>query len=288
VQAVLRLARTGAADRRPDAIAALGGILRGHSDPVARELCAGYAEGDDRDSALEAVDALAALADPAAAPRLQRLLTRASSASDAGLRRRVVAALAEVHGELAVLLGRLEDDPDPKVRAEAAWALGKAGGGTPGAVEPTLVRALGSSSAAVRANAAGALARLGRSPSALTRLLDDRDPAARANAALALARHVTPDARPALDRLRSDEDRRVRAAATRTAPPAAAASRTEWIALHLVDYDGAPLGDARYQLLCPDALIKSGFADARGTVREEALPPGACQLELPDDLPPTN
>ena len=275
------------ADKRPEAIAALAGVLRGHPDPVARELLTGQAEGDDRDSALEAVDALAALHDPAAATRLERLLTRASSQADSGLRRRLVAALGELRASAAPLLGRLEDDPDPKVRAEAAWALGKRADATS---EPALTRALSSASAAVRANAAGALYRLGRAPAQLVRLADDRDPAARANAALALGWKPSPAARVVLERLRaSDEDRHVRAAATlalaRGSAPAVS-DRSDWIAIHLVDFDGAPLADARYYLVLPDGLLKAGFADARGTAREESVSIGTCEIELPDDLPP--
>jgi len=61
--------------------------------------------------------------------------------------------------------------------------------------------------------------------------------------------------------------------------------RVDWLALYLVDFDGAPLPAARYRLTLPDGLVKSGQADSRGGVREESLPRGGCQLELPDDPP---
>jgi HEAT repeat protein len=276
----MRLARTAPADRRPDAIAALGGVLRGRTDATARELLLGLAESNDAPSALEAVDALAASRDPQVTPRLVRLLARA--ADDAPLRRRVVQALGELAADEALLTARLDGDSDWKVRAEAAWALGKRAA-TPSIVA-ALTRALGSPAAPVRANAAGALARLGQVPPALTRLLDDPDPAARANAALACAR--LPGWRATIDRLRAhDPDRHVRAAAARALAGSALAPRADWIALHLTDFDGAPLADARFRLVLADGLVKSGVADARGTAREESLPRGACELELPDDPP---
>jgi HEAT repeat protein len=283
IQPIMRLARTAPAERRPDAVAALGFFLRGRSDATARELLLGLAEANDpatSAAALEAVDALAASRDPQAVPRLERLLGRA--ADDVALRRRLVQALAELEPDAALLTARLDGDSDPRVRAEAAWALGKrrADAGSIAA----LTRALASSSAAVRANAAAALARLGQAPPQVTRLLDDADPAARANAALAVAK--LPGWRATLDRLRArDPDRHVRAAAARALAGSALAPRVDWIALHLTDFDGAPLADARFRLVLPDGLVKSGAADARGVAREESLPRGACELELPDDPP---
>jgi hypothetical protein len=139
----------------------------------------------------------------------------------------------------------------------------------------------------VRANAAAALARLGQAPADLVRLLDDREPAARGNAALALA--TTKSARAALGRLAErDDDRNVRAAAKRALAPKAAAPAPggDWIALDVVDFDGAPLGDAGYHLVLPDGLVKTGVTDERGVVREESVPSGACTLLLDEGAPP--
>ncbi|HUS63614.1 MAG TPA: HEAT repeat domain-containing protein [Kofleriaceae bacterium] len=298
VPALLLRARSSPADRRPDAIAALAAALRrrpepprrspspvgaSKGDPIARELLLGYVEGDDPAAALAAVDALAAIHDPEALARLQRLMPRAA---DAGLRRRLVAAVGELDGDPGLLAARLDDDADPRVRAEAAWALGKVGR-TPVAAGSPLGRALGSTAPGGRANAAAAVARLGRGAAVealLTRQLEDRDPAARANAALALAGR--PAARAAIDRLKTDDDPRVRAAASRALSGAAAGPRSDWLVVHVVDFDAAPVPEARYQLLLPDGIVKVGHTDARGAVREESVPTGTCTVELADDAVP--
>jgi HEAT repeat protein len=148
-----------------------------------------------------------------------------------------------------------------------------------------LTEALHSSAAPVRANAAAALYRLGRAPNELMRLLDDRDPAVRGNAALALAR--TPKARSAIGRLAErDDDRHARAAAKRALTQAAPPSSADWIALDVVDFDGAPLGDAGYRLVLPDGLQRAGVTDERGVIREEAVPSGPCTLVLDEAAPP--
>jgi hypothetical protein len=101
----------------------------------------------------------------------------------------------------------------------------------------------------VRANAAGALYRLGRKPAALQRLADDSYAPARTNAERAL-----------------------------TGPPAPA--RNDWITLYLVDFDGTPLPDMRYRLTLPDGLVKVGAGDGRGIAHEESVPAGSCTLAL--------
>jgi hypothetical protein len=142
----------------------------------------------------------------------------------------------------------------------------------------------------VRANAAAALYRLGRAPSELQRLLDDRNPAVRGNAALALRGDGSGRDKPvraAIARLAErDDDRHVRAAAKRALSAAAPAPARDWIALDVVDFDGAPLGNAGYRLVLPDGLAKCGVTDERGVVREESVPTGACQLLL-DEAPPS-
>ncbi|MDB4968347.1 MAG: hypothetical protein JWN44_4036, partial [Myxococcales bacterium] len=128
---------------------------------------------------------------------------------------------------------------------------------------------------------------LRQAPPELTRLLDDRDPAVRGNAALALAR--TPSARAAIARLAErDDERHARAAAQKAlaATSAAPSSATDWIALDVVDFDGAPLGDAGYRLVLPDGLQKAGVTDERGVIREESVPAGGCALVLDEGATP--
>lgn len=237
--ALLRVVHEVSADRRPDAIAAVAAAGRGHADPVARELLLGYTDSQDPAIAQEAVDALAALKDAGALPRLRRLLEKTG---DAGLRRRLTAALAELGADPKLIAARL-DDADPRVRAEAAWALGKRGKDALPFL-PALERALAAREAPVRANALAALVRLGKP---VARLASDGDFAVHANAQL-------KKSQPGKD----------------------------WIAAHLVDFDGAPLADAPYWLVLPDGLIKSGTADVRGNAREESVPAGACRFEFPD------
>ena len=67
----LRAVRTAAPDRRATAIVALGGVVRHRPDSTARELLLGYAEGNDAAAALAALDALGAMGDGAAVPRLR-------------------------------------------------------------------------------------------------------------------------------------------------------------------------------------------------------------------------
>ena len=282
-QSLLRAVRTAAPDRRATAIVALGGVVRHRPDGTARELLCGYAEGNDAASALAALDALGAMGDRAAVPRLVRIV---DSRFDDDVRQRAIAALGDIGGDEAMrtLVTMLMGDfGDARVRAEAAWALGKQHRPSDAALA-ALTEALHASAPSVRANAAAALARLGHAPAELSRLVDDRDPAVRGNAALGLAR--APGARAALTRLAErDDDRHVRAAAKRalsTTTPLSPAA--DWIALDVVDFDGAPLGDAGYRLVLPDGLSRTGVTDERGVIREESVLAGACTLLL-DEAP---
>ncbi|HEY2749562.1 MAG TPA: HEAT repeat domain-containing protein [Polyangia bacterium] len=282
---LLRAVRTAAPDRRATAIVALGGVVRHRPDATARELLFGYVESNDTAAALAALDALGAMGDRAAVPRLQHLV---ESRFDDDVRGRALAALGDIGGDEAArtLVSMLAGDyGDPRVRAEAAWALGKLKKAD-GAAINGLTAALHASAPSVRANAAAALYRLGRAPDELLRLVDDRDPAVRGNAALALAR--SSKARGSLGRLAErDDDRFARAAAKRAVGPnAAPAPSSDWIALDVVDFDGAPLGDTGYRLVLPDGLQRTGVTDERGVIREESVPAGACTLLLDEAAPP--
>ncbi|HXU69135.1 MAG TPA: HEAT repeat domain-containing protein [Polyangia bacterium] len=282
---LLRAVRTAAPDRRATAIVALGGVVRHRPDATARELLFGYAEGSDAAAALAALDALGAMGDRAAVPRLAHLV---ESRFDDDVRGRALTALGDIGGDAATrtLVSMLAGDyGDPRVRAEAAWSLGKfRNSGHSAAVAAALTEALHSSSPSVRANAAAALYRLGRAPDDLARLVDDRDPAVRGNAALALGR--AGKAKTSLARLAErDEDRWVRAAAKRAATGAGPSPAADWIALDVVDFDGAPLGDAGYRLVLPDGLQRTGVTDERGVIREESVPAGACTLLLDEAAP---
>jgi len=261
-------------ERRPDVLAAVAGVYRGRPDAVAREVLLGLAESDSESiEAPLAVAALGAMGDAAAASRLQRLLSR-----PAPLRRRVIAALGDLRAPLdgdrrAALLGQLGND-DPAAQAEAAWAFGKHPEVPASIIDPPLRRALGSSSALLRANASGALVRLGRlSPVEAERLTSDAEPAVRANAFVALR----PSSPERLGRLRADADAFVRALASL---PATHAARRDFVVLHVLQIDGSSFAEAPVRLQFPDGIVKRTSSDLAGDVREEGVPSGACQVEL--------
>ncbi len=257
-------------ERRPDILAAVAGVYRNRPDTVAREVLLELAEGDAQSvEASLAVAALGAMGDPAAGARLGRLVSRS-----APLRRRVVTALGDLRGPLegdrrSVLLAQLSNE-DAAVQAEAAWALGKHPEVPATVVDPLLRRALGSPNAALRANAAGALARLRRlQPAEIERLASDAEPGVRANV---LSAALPADPR----RLRADAHDFVRALSTRTPNSA----RRDFVVLHVVQLDGSTYSEAAIRIQFPDGIVKRTTSDLAGDVREEATPTGSCQVEL--------
>lgn len=290
---------------KPEVLSAIGGLLRGRPSETARgpllDLAqqAGEPRGPAATLALDALDALAAIRDPATAPRLLRLLDH----RDPLRRLRATAALgtllavAPSEAMVSALLTRLGEDPDGRVAAEAAWALGRLPRGhalgplaSQGLRRALLARrGIQVTDAAVRCNGLGALARLGLAELRDIEWLTDPDPGARANAAALLS---TLPSRSAglLARLRNlaavDEDERVRRAANKAlvAAPAAERPRVHWLGTYQQDYDRWPLAEARYRLTLGDGLLRVGFTDHRGVAREELLPEGSCDLETLEDL----
>lgn len=292
---------------KPEILTAIGGLLRGRPSETARgpllDLAqqAGEPRGPAATLALDALDALAAIRDPAVAPKLLRLLDhrdplrrlRATAAIGALL------AVAPSEAMVSALLTRLGEDPDGRVAAEAAWALGRLPRGhtlgplaSRGLRKALLARrGIQPTDAAVRCNGLGALARLGLAELRDIEWLTDPDPGVRANAAALLS---TLPSRSAgmLARLRNlaavDEDERVRRAATLAlrSPPAAERPPTyvHWLGTYQQDYDRWPLAEARYRLTLGDGLLRVGFTDHRGVAREELLPEGPCDLETLEDL----
>lgn len=188
VQAVLAWLVSAPPYARADGLVALGGLLRHRPEARARTLLLSEAGGSDPALAESALTALGLARDPATVDPLVRMLD-----ATAPERRRLVAqtigAIGGAIGGAAArqALGQALGHATPAVRAEAAWALGKAGASE---FLPALTALLGDKEAAVRTNAVAALDRLGVSVPAL--LLDDRDPFVRANAALAAPEAVIP------------------------------------------------------------------------------------------------
>jgi hypothetical protein len=316
-------------------LAALGGVLRDADSspmpgPLAEsvrrtllELAESAADSDAPEGALalDALDALGALRDEATSPRVARLLSH----RDAVRRLRAASAagnlLAKTGAEsLAAALLTTLQDPEPRVVAEAAWALGKlprrspaylrvaaglrkalqqrAGVGEAADVSGAGLFAPAAVLRAVRTNLLGALTRLGVAESGDAQWLSDEDPGVRANAALVLL--ALPSRSPGLQaRLRNlalvDEDYRVRQNAARAgradldprSPPVAEASaRVHYLTTYQMDHDHRPLAESGYRLTLPDGLVRVGFTDRRGVAREELIPPGPCEVELLLDAAP--
>jgi HEAT repeat protein len=313
----------------PEVVTALGNTLRdaptgslskAQADAVRRTLLDLATTGADPDSneaalALDAIDAIGAIRDAEAAPRLAKLLSH----RDPLRRLHAAAALGNLassggnDSSLAALEAALKDDSDPRVVAEAAWALGKLPPGTPAATRAVAAlrqllkrrEGAGGNDASGYAdsehgtyiNALAALFRLRQAEVADAAWLSDGDPGVRANAALLLG--TLPSLSAGMQaRLRNlantDEDHRVRSNAewtlrsgAKTIPPASAGrgdgERRHFLTMFQLDADHKPLSESTYQLTLPDGVIRVGTTDRRGIAREERLPAGTCEVELLGD-----
>lgn len=306
--AALRGLRPSAAAQ--DLVTALGAALRtsggGENSvpelPLARSLlldlatAAGEADSEAGLVAADALDALSALGDVAVIGRLSRLLGH----SDALRRSRAAAALGSLlsrpggEGAGSALITLLGSDRAVNVVAEAAWALGKlspeASGPAVAALRQILAQREGlGGERAVRVNALGALARLGRAEPGDSQWLSEGEPLSRANAALLLSSlsQKTPGLSARLRNLaQTDADHRVRAAAAqalRSVGPAPRTGRGSFLGLVQLDVDRQPLPDAPFRLTLPDGLSRIAVTDRRGVLREEQVPAGSCEVESLSD-----
>jgi len=55
-----------------------------------------------------------------------------------------------------------------------------------------------------------------------------------------------------------------------------------WIAVALVDQDGAPVPNVRYSIKCSDGSISEGSLDGKGKARVDGIPAGSCTVSFPD------
>ena len=149
VELLRRLERSAEQDRGALGLALSGVLSRTTSDDVAVKVRAAVdgAPNVARDALIEG---LGRMPSARAQKELESLVT--GSADD---RRKVAEALAG-HAAAAPALQKLLRDPDPSVRAPAAWSLGKVGSPTAISVETALLK---DPETTVAGNAAGALGR---------------------------------------------------------------------------------------------------------------------------------
>jgi hypothetical protein len=136
------------------------------------------------------------------------------------------------------------------------------------------LRALRQGAAPVRANALWAAMRLGLAGSGpiadeLQRLRGDPSP---------LVRRVAGAAGPGAGGATAGTA--AGPAATALLAGATGERRKDWIAIKLVETDGAPTIDEPYLLRLPSGELKVGWTDSTGDLREERVAPGACEVEL--------
>jgi hypothetical protein len=65
----------------------------------------------------------------------------------------------------------------------------------------------------------------------------------------------------------------------------AAATRTTWIAIELLDDLGNEVPDEPYKLVLPDGSERTGKLDGHGRARVEGIPPGKCRVTFPEREP---
>ncbi len=305
IPALTTVARTPGDPARADALWALGGVTRGRKDEAVRALLEDAARAPDTALALSAIHALAAQRDRASLPVVRKLAGGASRE----LRRAALETLG-AYGDLSVvplLVEALADDDDA-VRAAAAWSLARLGG--PPAAREALEKLVRGPGFATAVNATAALAaRPARTT--LEPLLDDGNPYVRANAALGLAGLGAGDgvrellvarlggeehayARAALARglarlggaevvlaelAARDPAPEVRRAATET-PTVTGDPRDSFIRVIATDEGAEEIArHVLYVLALPRGLLKAGYTDLLGEVREEQVAQGRGDIE---------
>lgn len=274
------LLRNGTSDAAQDRLLALA---QGAGEPGSAEQAL----------ALDALGALHSFVSPSAQKRLIALLghpdplrvLRATSLLG------VVLAKAPSEPVLAALLGVLADPADPRLVAEAAWALSNLSRNHPAVA--SLVNTLRDllsaprtalpERAAIRANVLAALCRLGHARPQDMQWLSDSEPAVRQNAAL-LAGSLVPRDEVIVElrnlaRLDDDQHVRKNAEAAELGRGAHGLTvRTHWLVTYQTDFDGKPRQVAPYRLVLGDGLARVGYTDFTGGTVDELLPEGNCEV----------
>jgi cellulose synthase operon protein C len=303
---------------RAAVLTALGGVLaRAPTDAAVARLAEALdlAAGAERDAVIEAIGR-------APLPSAVRILAALANAPEAADRQAAVALLAAHRGDAVAVESarRRLADPDPAVRAQAAWSLGTIGDESDLARLDGVVRAADVDPAANAAAAVGRVAGRARSPELAARTLcphasdprayvranalaglslaggrcrdgsperillaEDPNEDARAAAALALWRAPGAEDRAALDRCARSDPSGVVAARCRTrAQPSTRASAA--LIYVVAESLGQPRAGVAYGMLVSDGMIHTGTTDRRGAIFDPAIPEGDATLRPPSAL----
>lgn len=55
-----------------------------------------------------------------------------------------------------------------------------------------------------------------------------------------------------------------------------------WIEIRLIDMEGNPVPQKKYQITTPDGNVVSGALDSDGLARVDNIPPGTCKITFPE------
>jgi HEAT repeat protein len=297
-------------DREAIGIALPGVVMRSKDPRLAADLARVLREtrGSFRDALIEALAAAGA-----AGLAELRAIARSRDPADRAKVAEVLAGSAAGRDIVAVLA----KDPAARVRATAVWVTGSIGSRED---LPALLAHLADQDAAVAANAAAALGRLGRGGALpqreLCAALGDARPGVRANALAALRlglraaavepcgagvvarmlrRDPVPSVRSAAARLLfalpeaareplsrcSDQDESSAVAEACSVPPPELTESFEPLLAYVVPTgETEPVPHAPFALALADGTLRQGTADRRGAVFEARAPKGLVRLEL--------
>lgn len=80
----------------------------------------------------------------------------------------------------------------------------------------------------------------------------------------------------------AEEEASTRARRPASEKPAVKDKVKTWIEIKLVDQDGNPVANEKYELKLPDGSVQEGSLDAQGRARVEEIDPGNCTVCFPD------
>ena len=66
------------------------------------------------------------------------------------------------------------------------------------------------------------------------------------------------------------------------APPPPSKPAKTWVEVELVDWEGKPAANERYEIHLPDGSLQEGRLDPSGRARFTGIDPGTCQVTFPD------